>query len=62
VTLISGLECLDELRGLPFGGAAVVKQPPKPCSKKVIKVGMVVAVEDGDSPNTALEIHSESWQ
>jgi hypothetical protein len=62
--LCDGLECLDKLQGLPYGGAAPLQKttPPKVPLKKPSTVGFVAAVQDTpDPPSKNLEIHKESW-
>jgi hypothetical protein len=58
-----GLECLDCLRGLPYGGAAVTKSTPKLIKKPPdFNVGMVSSVQDSDGVTSApLELHSDAW-
>jgi hypothetical protein len=62
--LCLGLERLDKLRGLPYGGAAITpKIPSKPPPKKPTSspLGFVTAVQEGESPNQDLTLHKESW-
>jgi hypothetical protein len=65
--LCDGLERLDKLKGLPYGGAAPIQKPtpsktPIP-SKKPHTVGFVTAAADTSSltPDTEFEFHNESW-
>jgi hypothetical protein len=55
---------IDKLKGLPYGGAALVFKPqPKPTPKKYnTTVGFVAAVQDDiTSQNGTLEMHKDSW-
>jgi hypothetical protein len=58
-----GLERLDRLCGLPYGGAAVTKSTPKLFKKPpVSNVGMVSSVQDSDGVTSVpLELHSKAW-
>jgi hypothetical protein len=65
--LCDGLERLDKLKGLPYGGAAPIQKPtssktPIP-SKKPNTVGFVAAATDTSlpTPDTEFEFHKESW-
>jgi hypothetical protein len=62
--LCDGLESLDELKGLPYGGAAPLQKTmlSKIASKKSSTVGFVAAVQDTPYlPSNNLETHKESW-
>jgi hypothetical protein len=63
--LCLGLECLDKLCGLPYGGAATsTKALPKPPPKKptTSPLGIVTAVQESDPPSPdGLEFHKDSW-
>jgi hypothetical protein len=63
--LCLGLERLDKLHGLPFGGAAPsTKVLPKPPPKKptTSPLGIVAAVQESDPPSPdSLEFHKDSW-
>lgn len=65
--LCSGLECLDEMRGLPYGGVALSssitdgapKTPNKPYNKNTMAAGMVAAAQDTEDVQV-IEMHKES--
>jgi hypothetical protein len=63
--LCLGLEHLDKLRGLPYGGAASIpKIPTKPPPKKTngTSLGIVTAVQEADSSlPDGLELHKDAW-
>ncbi len=64
--LIDGLECLDKLRGLPYGGVAIAKPAPaKPSPsipKKPLPAGIVAAVHDKESSDiSSFDMHPEAW-
>jgi hypothetical protein len=63
--LCNGLEHLDKLRGLPYGGAAITaKTPPKIPQKNPTStpLGIVTAVHDPDTKNhDGLEMHKDAW-
>jgi hypothetical protein len=61
--LCNGLERLDKLKGLPYGGSAPIQKPtPKPPPKKPTNLGFVAAVSglNQDGSHT-FEMHKESW-
>jgi hypothetical protein len=50
------------IRGLPYGGAAISKLPPKLYKKPTSTLGMVASVQDiTEGLQKKLELHSESW-
>jgi hypothetical protein len=55
-----GLECLDHIRGLPYGGAAISKPTPK-VKKPSSTHGMVASVQNSDVTSSSLELYPESW-
>jgi len=56
-----GLERLDRLRGLPYGGAAVSKPVPK-IPKKPTPLGLAASVQDDNNLSAnSLMFHAESW-
>jgi hypothetical protein len=70
--LCQGLECLDKLRGLPYGGGGAAHSskvtptgklsPPVPTSsKKSTSVGFVAQVQDADPDTTPLEMRKDTW-
>jgi len=56
-----GLECLDRIRGLPYGGAAISKLPQKHFKKPSSSLGMVASVQDVEENKETLEFYPESW-
>jgi len=57
-----GLEHLDRLYELPYGGAAIIKTPQQPFKKPSTTIGMVASVQDGTAGSeTSLVLHSEPW-
>jgi hypothetical protein len=63
--LCDGLERLDKLKGLLYGGAAPIQKPTPsktPQNKKQNTVGFVAAVEDTiTDPTKDFEFHKEPW-
>jgi len=58
----TGLKRLDRLRGLPYGGAAIAKTPPKPYKKPSTTIGVVASIQEVTaSSETLLVLHSEPW-
>jgi len=58
----TGLECLDRLRGLPYGGAAITKPTQKPYKKPSTTIGMVASVQESSvTSETSLVLHSDPW-
>jgi hypothetical protein len=57
-----GLERLDCIDGLPYGGAVISKPQPKPYKKPTSNLGMVASVQDAtEGVHKSLDFHSESW-
>jgi len=57
-----GLERLDRLRGLPYGGAAITKPNQKPYKKPSTTIGMVASVQESQAiSETPLVLHSDPW-
>ena len=60
--LCQGLERLDKLWGLPYGGSAIVaKQSSRNFPKKPTILGTVAAVQDQDNSPTEFTMHKEPW-
>jgi len=59
--LFLGLECLERIRGLPYGGAAISKFPQKSYKKPSSTLGMVALVQEVNEHKKELEFHSESF-
>jgi len=57
-----GLQRLDRIRGLPYGGAAILKLPQKSFKKPSSPARMVASVQEGgDGTPKNFECHPESW-
>jgi hypothetical protein len=56
-----GLERLDHIRGLPYGGAAITKVTQKIYKKPSSSVGMVASAQDNLDTIKQLEFQPESW-
>jgi len=58
----TGLECLDRLRGLPYGGAVITKPTQKPYKKPSTTIGMVASAQESHATSeTSLVLHSDPW-
>ncbi len=63
--LCQGLERLDKMRGLPYGGAAITPKIPivkTPLPKRSTTAGFVAAVQTSmESDSSLFEMHKEAW-